>query len=66
MSVRLTWFIYCRQLVGQNIDTYEKIGVQVPWSKRMCWHTFFAGYQTTRIAIMVVQVRSKILNEKID
>jgi len=37
-------------------DSYEKIGITIPWLKRMCWHTFFAGYQSTRIAIMVVQV----------
>ena len=48
--------IFFRSRDSESADNYEKIGVQVPWVKRFCWHVFFAGYQSTRIAIMVVQV----------
>ena len=43
-------------IIDTKSDTYQKIGTTLPWLKRLCWHTFFAGYQSTRIAIMVVQV----------
>lgn len=39
--------------------SHEKLGISVPLFRRFTWHLLFSGLQSTRIALMIIQVIKK-------